>query len=64
MKVAPIMRVMGEYPGRFEQVLVHTGQHYDFAMSQAFDAVASAYPGEPSVSSSRGNPQTLTGIKD
>lgn len=30
------MRVMGEYPGRFEQVLVHTGQHYDFAMSQAF----------------------------
>ena len=31
---------------------------------QAFDAVVSAYPGELSVSSRRGNPQTLTGIKD
>lgn len=36
MKVAPAMRVMAEYPGRFSQVLVHTGQHYDFTMSRVF----------------------------
>ncbi len=36
MKVAPVMRVMAEYPDRFSQVLVHTGQHYDFAMSRVF----------------------------
>ncbi|MBN2471759.1 MAG: UDP-N-acetylglucosamine 2-epimerase (non-hydrolyzing) [Anaerolineae bacterium] len=33
MKTAPIMRAM---QGRFEQVLVHTGQHYDDNMSQVF----------------------------
>ncbi len=41
MKIAPIMEEMAaensaEYPDRFEQVLVHTGQHYDEAMSQVF----------------------------
>ncbi|MFB0517189.1 MAG: non-hydrolyzing UDP-N-acetylglucosamine 2-epimerase [Candidatus Neomarinimicrobiota bacterium] len=36
MKIAPIMRTMAKYPGHFEQVLVHTGQHYDFSMSQIF----------------------------
>lgn len=36
MKVAPVMRVMAEYPDRFSQVLVHTGQHYDFTMSRVF----------------------------
>jgi UDP-N-acetylglucosamine 2-epimerase (non-hydrolysing) len=33
MKVAPLMRAMS---GQFEQVLVHTGQHYDDAMSDVF----------------------------
>lgn len=33
MKTAPIMRAM---QGRFEQVLVHTGQHYDDSMLQVF----------------------------
>ena len=28
MKVAPTMREMAKYPQEFEQLLVHTGQHY------------------------------------
>jgi UDP-N-acetylglucosamine 2-epimerase (non-hydrolysing) len=36
MKVGPIMREMARYRDRFEQVLVHTGQHYDEAMSKVF----------------------------
>ena len=36
MKVAPIMEEMARYPERFEQVLVHTGQHYDDKMSAVF----------------------------
>jgi len=36
MKMAPIMREMSKYPAEFEQLLVHTGQHYDAAMSQIF----------------------------
>ncbi len=36
MKIAPIMEEMARYPDRFQQVLVHTGQHYDDEMSQVF----------------------------
>ena len=36
MKVAPIMREMTRYAQEFEQILVHTGQHYDANMSQVF----------------------------
>lgn len=36
MKIAPIMREMAQYPDAFEQILVHTGQHYDANMSQVF----------------------------
>ena len=36
MKMAPIVREMAKYPAEFEQVLVHTGQHYDASMSQVF----------------------------
>ena len=36
MKVAPVMRAMAARGGRFAQRLVHTGQHYDEAMSQVF----------------------------
>jgi UDP-N-acetylglucosamine 2-epimerase (non-hydrolysing) len=36
MKIAPLMREMGQYPDLFEQILVHTGQHYDPQMSQVF----------------------------
>lgn len=35
MKVAPVIRAARARPG-IEQVLVHTGQHYDHAMSDAF----------------------------
>jgi UDP-N-acetylglucosamine 2-epimerase (non-hydrolysing) len=34
MKVAPIMREMAKHPQEFEQMLVHTGQHYDNNMSK------------------------------
>ena len=36
VKIAPIMAEMARHPDRFEQVLVHTGQHYDARMSQVF----------------------------
>jgi UDP-N-acetylglucosamine 2-epimerase (non-hydrolysing) len=36
MKIAPIMEEMARYPERFQQILVHTGQHYDDEMSQVF----------------------------
>lgn len=36
MKTAPIMAQMARYPADFDQVLVHTGQHYDYNMSKVF----------------------------
>lgn len=36
MKIAPIIEAMNRYPDRLEHLLVHTGQHYDQLMSQAF----------------------------
>jgi UDP-N-acetylglucosamine 2-epimerase (non-hydrolysing) len=36
MKVAPIVRAFAEHAHPFESVLVHTGQHYDAAMSGSF----------------------------
>jgi UDP-N-acetylglucosamine 2-epimerase (non-hydrolysing) len=36
MKSAPIMLEMSRFPQRFEQTLIHTGQHYDANMSQVF----------------------------
>jgi len=36
VKTAPVMAEMSRSPELFEQVLVHTGQHYDHAMSQVF----------------------------
>ena len=36
MKVAPVMRAMAARGDRFEQRLVHTGQHYDQSMSKVF----------------------------
>ncbi len=36
MKVAALMHAMDDAEGRFEQILVHTGQHYDRAMSHVF----------------------------
>jgi len=35
MKIAPLMAAMARRP-RFEATLVHTGQHYDAAMSESF----------------------------
>ena len=36
MKLAPIIREMSLSPERFDQLLVHTGQHYDNSMSGVF----------------------------
>ncbi len=36
MKMAPILHEMAKCPAEFEQILVHTGQHYDANMSQVF----------------------------
>src|SRR5258708_27116403 len=36
MKVAPIVAAMTRRRHEFQSILVHTGQHYDDAMSQAF----------------------------
>lgn len=36
MKVAPIYAEMNRRPDEFEPMIVHTGQHYDAAMSDAF----------------------------
>lgn len=38
MKVAPILDAMRSHSGRFANVLIHTGQHYDERMSQSFFA--------------------------
>jgi|RhiMethySRZTD1v2_1073278.scaffolds.fasta_scaffold32795_5 UDP-N-acetylglucosamine 2-epimerase (non-hydrolysing) len=38
MKVAPLLRALRRRPDRFEPILVHTGQHYDEAMSDVFFA--------------------------
>ena len=36
MKIAPVMRAIASDRNDFEQILVHTGQHYDVNMSQVF----------------------------
>jgi len=38
MKMAPIAAALASRPGEFRHVLVHTGQHYDAAMSEVFFA--------------------------
>jgi len=36
MKMAPLIEALNKHPGRFQHLLVHTGQHYDERMSRAF----------------------------
>jgi len=36
MKVAPLMRELKKHKNSFVAKLVHTGQHYDFKMSDVF----------------------------
>ncbi len=36
MKTGPIIQEMARWPHEFEQILVHTGQHYDARMSKVF----------------------------
>src|SRR6185503_2314934 len=36
MKVAPIVAAMKQRPTKFHPLVVHTGQHYDAAMSDSF----------------------------
>lgn len=36
MKVAPILSELGKYPDEFVPLFVHTGQHYDYQLSEVF----------------------------
>ena len=36
MKIGPLLREIARYPKMFNQILVHTGQHYDDEMSKIF----------------------------
>lgn len=36
MKVAPLLAELRQYPAEFSPLLVHTGQHYDYQMSDVF----------------------------
>lgn len=36
MKIAPFIHELQRFPDRFQHILVHTGQHYDASMSDAF----------------------------
>jgi UDP-N-acetylglucosamine 2-epimerase (non-hydrolysing) len=36
MKAAPLMRELRRFPGQFQPLLIHTGQHYDHKLSQLF----------------------------
>jgi UDP-N-acetylglucosamine 2-epimerase (non-hydrolysing) len=36
VKIAPLMKAFQKHRDRFQVMLVHTGQHYDFAMSEVF----------------------------
>lgn len=36
MKIAPLWRAFGRHQDRFDVAIVHTGQHYDDAMSEVF----------------------------
>ena len=36
MKIAPVIEALAARPGEFQQLLVHTGQHYDANMSDIF----------------------------
>lgn len=36
MKISPLIREMDRFPKEFKQILIHTGQHYDNCMSEAF----------------------------
>ena len=36
MKIAPLIKEFSKHKNRFELILVHTGQHYDFQMSEVF----------------------------
>ena len=36
MKAAPVIAALRDAPGRFDHMLVHTGQHYDDEMSEVF----------------------------
>jgi UDP-N-acetylglucosamine 2-epimerase (non-hydrolysing) len=36
MKIAPLLKEFGNYKDQFHVMLIHTGQHYDFEMSESF----------------------------
>jgi len=36
IKVASVLKAIERYNGMIQEVLVHTGQHYDYEMSEVF----------------------------
>lgn len=36
MKIAPLLKELKKYPHKFNPLIVHTGQHYDYEMSKVF----------------------------
>lgn len=62
IKAAAISRVIrNEYAGRLEEVLVHTGQHYDHNMSQVFFDELDIPPPKYNLDISGGNHGAMTG---
>ena len=61
IKVAPIVRALESRDGQFEHMLVHTGQHYDAAMSDVFFADLKIPPPNVSLGVGSGSHAEQTG---
>ncbi len=55
MKVAPVLAELRRDPGEFEPLLVHTGQHYDYQMSDVFFAELGVPPPDRYLQASTAN---------
>ncbi|HNQ34935.1 MAG TPA: UDP-N-acetylglucosamine 2-epimerase (non-hydrolyzing) [bacterium] len=61
MKVAPLRRELARFPGEFEPILVHTGQHYDYRMSEVFFRDLELPPPDLFLGAGSGPPSEQTG---
>ena len=60
MKVAPILAELRGDPQRFEPLLVHTGQHYDYQMSEVFFDELELPPPDVYLDAARAHPSRQT----